>query len=292
LFEFNTGGADTTTCQSILTYDDPATWYHITAVREGSGSADQCSLYIHNLSGVLTETARTQDNNYPGSDNVNVDGRWMIGGDKDGNGNFNGWIDDVMHWNDEALTSTEVDVLSLTNYGTGAHQLDVNLDLTDTNGVFVSNIYNGPATAIAFQDPKGQSGTTDSAYAMFNVTMNLPQTVFLPLQRLNFSMAFVPSTSTWEALELDIKIDDLGFTNPYPSYLQIPPPDYPFTSYIKYIKTNEMKLFVNNIGNDGVYFIYSGTSGTCAWMIRWFRPEKQLSRFSGSNVNTICIYIH
>jgi len=94
---------------------------------------------------------------------------------------------------------------------------------------------------------------------MLNVTMSLPQTVVLPLQRLNFSMAFVPSTSTWEALELDMKIDDTGFITPHPSYLQIPTPDNPFSSYITYDKTTEMEYFVNNIGDDGVYFIYSGT---------------------------------
>jgi len=93
---------------------------------------------------------------------------------------------------------------------------------------------------------------------MFNVTMNMPQIVLQPLQRLNFSLAFVPSTSTWEALELDMKIDDTGFS-PHPSYLQIPFPDNPFSSYLRYDNDNELQLIVNNIGTDGVYFIYAGT---------------------------------
>ena len=87
----------------------------------------------------------------------------------------------------------------------------------------------------------------------------MPQTVVLPLQRLNFSMAFIPSTATWEALELDFKVDDTGFTSPHPSYMQIPMPDYPFTSYITYDNDDELELFINNVGDDGIYFIYSGT---------------------------------
>jgi len=278
VFTYNTSnGSHVTTCKSVNSYDD-LTWYHITAVREGTPSveADECNLYIHNLSGALTETAINQNNAHT-SDDVDTVGRWYIGMRSQETPNwYKGYIDDVIHWNDKALTSVEAADLAKTNYGTGAHQLNVNLDLTDQNGVFVSNLYNGPTDTIAFQDSKGQGGTIDSAYAMLNVTMNLPQTIVLPLQRLNFSMAYVPSTSTWEALPFDMKIDDSGFITPYPSYLQIPPPDNPFPSYLVYDKTTPLELFINNIGDDGIFFIYSGTrlsfdgdTGSYASLIRY-----------------------
>jgi len=257
LFEFNedNGGTKTSTCRSVNEYDD-GDWHHVVAVKTNSN--DRCDLYITDLAGADEETPVTHSPNHSNSI-VDADGKWYVGTREESGNFFKGWIDDVMHWNDDALTASEADELSHTNYGTGAHQLDVNLDLTDQNGVFVSNLYNGPATGIAFQDPKNQGNTIDSAYTMFNVTMTLPQTVVLPLQRLNFSMAFVPSTSTWEALELDMKIDDTGFTAPHPSYIQIPMPDNPFTSYIVYDNDNQMKLIVNNIGSDGVYLVYPGT---------------------------------
>ncbi len=94
---------------------------------------------------------------------------------------------------------------------------------------------------------------------MYNVTFAMPQTVLAPLQRLNYSMAFIPSTASWEALELDFKIDDTGFTSPYPSYMQFPTPDNPFTSYIQYDNDNEIELLINNVGLDGVFFVYSET---------------------------------
>ena len=274
LFEYNlnNGGTHTSTCRSVNEYDD-GNWYNVIAVRTGLN--DGCDLYITDINGADAETSVTSSPNW-GSSSMDSNGKWYVGSAQETGNYFKGWIDDVMHWNDDALSSSEADDLSLTNYGNKAHQLDVNLDLTDENGVFVSNLYAGPATAIAFQDPKNQGGTIDSAYTMFNVTMSLPQTIVLPLQRLNFSMAFVPSTSTWEALELDMKIDDTGFTTPHPSYIQIPMPNNPFSSYIVYDNNDQLELFVNNIGDDGIFFIYSGTrisfdgvGGSYASLIRY-----------------------
>ena len=272
LFEFNTGGSDTTKCESLTAYDD-LTWYFVTAVREGTGTADQCSLYIYNLSGALTETAITQDNGHS-TNVVDVDGRWHVGSNKQGSGNhFKGWIDDIIHWNDKALTSTEATDLAKTNYGTGAHQLDIRLDITDSSGTIVSNVYDGPQTTISFQDSKNLGDNNDAGYGIFNVTMNLPQVIISPQQRLNFSMNFVPFTASWIPLELDMKIDDTTLS-PFPSYLQMPKPDTPFPSYYTYDNDNEADIFVTNSGNDGIYFVHSytrinfnGTNGAYAGLI-------------------------
>jgi len=240
---------------STLEYDD-SIWHHVVAVRDRND--DKCTLYITNLDGTNPESAITVNNIY-GSDNVDADGHWVVGSIKNVDGNwFKGWIDDIIHWNEYLLTATEADELSKTNFGTEAHRLDVNLDITDGSGNFVSNVYSGPLTKISFQDHKDQSETTDSAYLVYNITMNLPETTVTAGQRLNFSMNYISPTSPWEDLELDMKIDDTGFT-PFPSYIQIPFPDNPFPSYITYILTTELEVFVNNVGDDGIYFIYQGT---------------------------------
>jgi len=261
LFAFDTESSlsDLTECLSTNEYDD-GEWYHATAVRYGS-NVDDCELYITDIDGANPESMISGScTDCAGSQILEQDAtdRWYVGSQQDAGNYFKGWIDDVMHWNGDALDSTEADDLSITNYGTGAHKLDVSIDRTDENGVFESNLYSDSASLISFQDNKAQSDTTDAAYSMFNVTMNMPQTIILPLQRLNFSLAFVPSTSTWEALELDMKVDDSGFS-PFPSYLQIPPPDNPFNGYIVYDNDDELEVFVNNIGTDGIYYIYSGT---------------------------------
>ncbi|MEE8180447.1 MAG: hypothetical protein V3T67_01265, partial [Nitrosopumilaceae archaeon] len=183
-------------------------------------------------------------------------------------------IDDIIHWNDLALTSAEATNLAKTNYGTGSHQLDVWLDITDSSGTIVSNVYNGPQTLIAFQDPKGTNNDNDdTAKYIFNVTMNLPEVIVSPQQRLNFSMNFVPATATWIPLNLNMTIDDTTLS-PFPSYLQMPKPDNPFASYLNYDNDNEPDMFVTNSGNDGIYFVHSytrinfnGTNGAYAGLI-------------------------
>jgi len=257
LFEFDVEkGTQTSTCLSTLEYDDE-NWHHAVAVRYITN--DKCELYITNLDGTNPESVITHSpDNALQELNQDATDRWYVGSQQDAGNYFKGWIDDVMHWNGDALNTFEAPDLARTNYGTGAHKLDVSIDRTDTTGVFETNLYSSSASLISFQDNKGQDDTTDAAYTMFNVTMSMPETIITPLQRLNFSLAFIPSTSTWEALELDMKIDDTGFS-PFSSYLQIPPPDNPFNSYIVYDNDDELEIFVNNIGIDGVYYIYAGT---------------------------------
>jgi len=275
-FEFNTNkNSDITTCLSTGTYDDSA-WHQVVAVRgDTTGGTDHnCFLYITDINGNDEEAMITQDNNY-GSNDVDADKKWYIGSNEDENGNFfKGWIDDVIHWNGKALTATEADDLSKTNYGTGAHQLDIMINATDSAGNIVSGLYGQLQTPIAFQDPKDDN-FNDDEYSQFNVTMTISQTVFSAGQRMNFSMNFVPSTAAWEALALDMKIDDTGFT-PFSSYLQIPFPDKPFASYVTYDNDDELDVFVNNVGDDGIYFIFQGTrvnfdgaGGAYASFIRW-----------------------
>jgi hypothetical protein len=256
LFEHDVGsGAQSSTCRSVNEYDD-GLWHHVVAVR--TLAADRCDLYITDTAGADEETPITSSPSHSGQF-IDADGKWYVASRENSGNFFKGWIDDVMHWNDDALDSTEADLLSHTNYGDTAHQFEVNLDLTDEDGDFVSNLFSDSSYAIEFQDSKAQADTVDAAYTMFNVTMSLPEIQVTSIQRLNFSMAFVPSTSTWEALELDMKLDDDDFITPLLSILQFPTPDNTFPNYLKYDPTDELILYVNNNGEDGIFFIYSGT---------------------------------
>jgi len=256
LFGFSTGGTDITTCLSTNEYDD-SNWYHVVAVRQ-STLQDACQLYITDLNGNDAEPVITQDNSYS-SGGVDSIGKWYVGSNKAENGNwFKGWIDDIIHWSDKELSAAEADDISKTNYGTGAHQFGITLDLTDEDGNFISNVYNNLGTSIAFQDSKALGDNNDAGYGISNATFNLPQVVVPILQRLNFSMNFVSSTSTWEALDVDMKIDDATMT-PYSSFLQIPKPDITFPSYFIHDNDNELDVFVSITGTSGIYMTSAGT---------------------------------
>jgi len=260
VFTFTTDiASDITVCETNADFYD-GNWHHVTAVREDGitvpADDDKCTLYVHDLTGTLEESV--SQNNFYTSDSADVKGNWLVGSDKNGVGNFAGMIDDVMHWNDYALDSTEAQALAKTNYGTGAHQIDVKLDVTDKDGNYVRNEYDVSAIPIPFYDSKNLGDNDDAGYGIFNVTMNLPEVTISDNQRLNFSMNWVTSTATWEPLDLDMKIDDNTFS-PSSSYIQIPEPDEFFPSYLRYDNDFEPDIFIENTGNDGIYFIYAGT---------------------------------
>jgi len=151
LFAFDVEkGTQTATCLSTNEYDD-GNWHHATAVRYVTN--DKCELYITDLDGTNPESMIT-DSAMGSSSQINQDStdRWYVASKKFEGNYFKGWIDDVMHWNGDALTSVQADDLSHTNYGTQAHKLDVNLDRTDKNGVLVSNLYTFAESEISFYD--------------------------------------------------------------------------------------------------------------------------------------------
>jgi hypothetical protein len=122
----------------------------------------------------------------------------------------------------------------------------------------VSTIYSGTHNT-AFADSLDGGDNDDWAYSQTNMTMSLPQTVIGSDQRIDLSFEWVDSTATWEALDVDMKIDDTTMNNPYPSFLQVPFPDRAFASYYVHDQDDEFRIFVTNTGEDGVFFTYQGT---------------------------------
>lgn len=254
-FNLNTGGSETTTCKSTNRYDN-SQWYHVVAVRESTN--DNCSLYITRLDGTDAESTITSSVNNP-SNSVDSDGRWYVGSNEAENGNFfKGYIDDVIHWNGKALSSTEANDLSHVNYGTAAHKINLYLDKTDKDGVFVQNLVTDLNVPVRFYDPRGGNDNNDPTYYVFNRTLTPGAVTLTPGQRLNFSINWVSSTSTWVALQLDMKIDDQDM-NPLTSFIQTTMPDVPFPSYYVYDKSNRLVVYVYNVGPYGSWLVYQGT---------------------------------
>jgi len=112
---------------------------------------------------------------------------------------------------------------------------------------------------VPFKDPKGVGDDDDSDYSYFNHTMTLAQQTFAAQERLNATIYWVSGSATWEPLEVDMKIDDTGFTSPFPSYIQIPKPNPAFPSYYTYDNDFEFDVLVSNTGEDGIFFVYQGT---------------------------------
>jgi hypothetical protein len=165
------------------------------------------------------------------------------------------------------LDATEANELSDVNYGSTAHKLNLYIDKTDQVGVNQGAHLVSQTVNVPFYDPKADlTDNLDSTYGVFNFTNALSAITLQPDQRLNFTISYVPSTSTWKALELDMKVDDQDIT-PKSSLIQIPPPSIAFPSYWVYDKypgaccTNPNRLTVSifNVGPYGSWFVYQGT---------------------------------
>jgi hypothetical protein len=257
-FEYATSGSDSNRLVLTQEYDDDI-WHHVTVTLDTN--PDAYKIVMHELNGVSTESA--SGSNSLGTSSIDVSGKWHVAGNVAEDGNFfKGWIDDVIHWDDHELIqlgqTQQIGDISKTNYGTGAHQFDLVFDLEDANGNFVSNLYTGVHN-LGFADSKDGGDNDDWAYSLQNMTVNMPEIVIGQDQRLDVNFAWRDSTTTWEALDVDIKIDDTTMNNPYPSFLQVPYPDRAFASYFVHDRDDEFRIFVTNTGEDGVFFTYQGT---------------------------------
>ncbi len=256
VFQFNMdlGVSDTSTCKTVSRYDD-LQWYHVVAVRKSNN--DDCGLYVTNLAGTTLESINSSYN--WGTSQVDTDGKWYVGSNaQEATNFFNGVIDDIIHWNAKALSSSpEASDLARTNYGNKTQQLNLEIYETDKNGNNLSSIVSSIVN-IPFYDPLGQGDNVDSAYYVQNNTFALGAITIDSNNRLNFTISYIPSTSTWKPLELDMKIDDEDM-NPLTSFIQIPPPDTPFLSYWLYDKSNRLEVNIFNLGPQGSWFVYQGT---------------------------------
>ncbi|HEY8109245.1 MAG TPA: LamG-like jellyroll fold domain-containing protein [Candidatus Nitrosotenuis sp.] len=257
-FSYDTGtGGGVSQCVSTSNVVTDQKWHHIVAVRAANNEPpgmippatdDDCILYVD---GVLQ---RYNLFALPGN-NVDVD-TLTVGSNRAQNNNFLvGYIDDVIHWNDKALSSTEVFDLYKTSYGVGAHKLNFVLSKTNQNGVLVppvietSNNY-----PLKFIDGKQVSDNSDSKYPGANYTFALPQVSLTAGERLNFTMSYS------SGLNMIFRIDDNTMATPKSSFLQTgSKPDNPFHSYFSHDRDNEVQFFVSNSGPNGMWMTYQGT---------------------------------
>jgi hypothetical protein len=220
-------------------------------------------LYVYDITGTLkpgeSVVAGTQTGT--GETITHSAGDKMYVGARSGTDDwFKGWIDDVFHWNTVELDSTDAQTVSRVNHGTAAHKFDVSIDIHDTNGVWLRNEYTLADQVIPYHDPKHLNQITDdTALGQYTISMpSVPAITVDSTERLNFTMAFKPASGTWEPLKMGLKLDD-DTLSPKPSHLEIPLPGNPFASYLSYDSDDQMIMYVTNTGEDGIYFVYSGT---------------------------------
>jgi hypothetical protein len=255
VFEMATVNAGPRTkCISSTNYDDNL-WHHVVAVRD---AANQCKLYVDG-NVVHTNTCNTCASSPSTALAIQVSGKLKIGYDGD-NDWFTGDVDQIMHWNDRALSPTEVTSLYASKYGDTSTLIDFSIYRTDQNG---NNIEPAIKTSInypiKFADIKSLSNNynslADNIWKHMNYTTDSLNSVTLDSQqRLNFTMVYK------SGLDMILSHDDSTMNNnPKSSYIQMPVPDSSLPAYFVYDKSSPLKVIAYNSGPYGSWFVYQGT---------------------------------
>jgi len=255
VFEFDTNSGGTRVkCVSPSTYNNNQ-WHHIVAVREGSRN---CILYVD---GAVVNDPSQVGGTGNDVDTGNTPAKFHIGYNGAGE-YFKGDLDQIFHWNDRALSSSDVTELYNTKYGDTASIVDFEIYETDYNGNNIgSAIFSKPDYPIPFKDTKDLSTTSDynskdSIFKDFNVTSSLNAVTIEQDNRLNFTINYK------SGLDTIMRIDDNSMTNPRSSFVQMPKPDPAFPSYYTFDNDDTLKVLAVNAGDTGVWFVYQGTRAT------------------------------
>jgi len=243
-FEYLTKNNETPAkCESSGFDYENGNWQHVVAVRPTDNT---CKLYIN-----ATDVDLTPQNGNTNDDDVKVD-QIFVGAEDDNPGDgFNGVIDDLLHWDNYALSSTEVTDLYNTNYGNSAHLVTFYIDKTDKDGIIQTNIATDTSYSLKFLDGKANNDFLDS----FNYTTTTSSWAnFTNSERLLFDMQFV------SGLDMDMRVDDTNLSgNPENSFLQYPYSLETFQSYITVIADETVTVRVYNGGPTTSWITFEGT---------------------------------
>lgn len=247
-FSFDSNGGKIVSCvTSGVTTEE---WHHFVAVREDSRN---CTLYLDGNSVATGENTSTPYNNH-----MDINGNWVIGANPDTQGTitefFEGKIDSIMHWDNYALTSSEVLALNNTKYGNAAHNVDYVIEVINSTGT-KTTLYSQTDIGLPFLDPLNDISNFHSSA---NITSSM-NALSLTNERLLFTINFA------SGLGLDLRIDDESLDdNPSTSFVQLPMPSEKFPGYFEYDKNADggnYDIQVLNSGDFGAFFPVTGIRG-------------------------------
>ncbi|MCV0400658.1 MAG: hypothetical protein K5777_01560 [Nitrosopumilus sp.] len=262
------GNGDSVYCTTVNEYDD-GLWHHIVGVRDGPYS---CKLYID---GGFSEYVENTSSPVGGDNSIDVDWIGIASEDTDGDeADFNGDIANWIHWNNDALTAAQVEDLYYTNYGTNATRLNMTVERVDDAGTTVlETIIPSTKIELPFHDPSlgntnDEQGawiglytgnTTDAKYMQANMTESSSSVIsFDTGERLKLTLEW---NEDEQNIPINIMWDDSGgWSLPEgPSYLQTPPPNPRWPTFLTFAYDDLINYFAYNEGPGGIWFVFSGT---------------------------------
>jgi len=222
-FSVHTDANDTAICNSIndtappspINYRDDQ-WHHFVGVRE---SDDSCLLYID---GVEVHTAGGSG----GGSFIETQSPYVYVGARLDEKNhpypttdyFEGQLDDIMYWNNYALSATQAGDLYNTSYGENAHEMTFTFSTTDGLGANSVTIFTESDYKMNFLDGKRDNKAVKS-FKYSSATQPLARTI-LDQERIKLLMGFDTRTLPAINMKMTLRIDDNSLTET--SYMDLP----------------------------------------------------------------------
>lgn len=249
VFDFETTNNDETICTTLSTDYRDDTWHHFVGVRDGDFS---CRLYID---GSLADEPIDGSG---GNADVGIDDPVVIGGrliTKGANPSagdfFQGSLDDIMYWQNFAMTAPQITDLYNANYGDHAHEVTFTFSRTDNEGNFLTTLTNDISYPMNFSDGKRDNEFLNS----FIYSTALQPIVTIGAQeRLKFEMLFVDFT---EALKMTLRIDDNSLSES--TRLLLPELSASFSPFSIYDNDSLLTVGVTSSGPFGAWITKDGS---------------------------------
>lgn len=263
-------------CKTDDEYDDD-TWYHVVVTREGG----KCEIWID---GGQTEYVTSGTVGGSGSGDIKVQ-RIDIGRDSDEE-DWDGDIASFIHWNQNKLSSEQIEDLYYTNYGNNATWFDLRIERVNAAGdtVIGTPLVDETKVNVPFKDPSignydDQGGdwisidTSNSTLQKFMgdadeddnepiygvVTVNMgTETTVLATERLRLTLDW--NGYDEQNLPININWDRTGWSYPLgSSHLETPQPDPAWPTFLSFDHEEELTFKAFNDGPEGIWFVFSGT---------------------------------
>ncbi len=243
------GAIDFVLCQTSGTDYRDEQWHHFAGMVEFG--AKDCTLYVDDITPV------THQDGGLGHEHENEDPVYigMRAGSTNG---FEGYIDDIMMWNNYELSSSDVTALKGASFGSNAHEMTFVINNATGLGNTVDNLVTSTSYDLPYGDQMDHTDVSD-LWAGFNYTASLPQVTLTTAtpNRLNFTISFD------SGMDMNLKINDGaldGITELMSTFLQPPKANVGFPSYLTFDNDDiEIDFFAYNSGAEGVWFTYQGT---------------------------------
>jgi len=274
VFRYTTNDeAEETICVSPSRYDDNS-WIHVVGVRK---SNNDCELYINAT--LVTGPTSGSSSGAIFIKKLGIGNNW---GDEKAGNMFN-LVADVaswLHWNNDALSQSEVTELFNTNYGKNATRIHVTINRTDSSGVtqevlidhtdfelpFHDPVVNSPANKFYFWSYPNSNSDSWIKSSQYNYTALVSDLAYSTNRtfsigdRLSFG---IKVDSDVQNIPINIQIDDISFPATSlatrSSFLDTPNPTPIWPTFNTFSINNELKVTIINNGPGGIWMTFTGT---------------------------------